>query len=255
MTVVYHYTKAIGMLKVVHKDVDSGTVLLNVEKKGDVGSKFTTSAETISGYTLSAAPSDPTVTFARTLQTLTYEYKKNAVVPPVTPPTTPTTPTTTTTKYALNVTVNDMNMGSVLPAGGSFDANTFVALVVEAKPGYQFLNWTGKDSAAVADKMIQMTTSRELQANFGPLTQIKEEIVAQAAPVVTTTTEPAIVVTPAPVAPASTPVEEIVTPVAVPQGAPVLPKTGGIPFGIFSGLGVLLTSGGLILGRRKKDEE
>jgi fibro-slime domain-containing protein/LPXTG-motif cell wall-anchored protein len=137
--------------------------------------------------------------------------------------------------------------GTVSPGSGAYGVNSLIYFTVTPDAGAEFLGWTGPDGSAVsAENVLLMSQARTVTANFGVLEVITETVVPEAP--VKTTLETAVLES-APV------IEEITTDEMIPQAAPVLPKTGGIPMGLLSGIGALLTASGLVIGRRKKEEK
>ncbi len=171
---------------------------------------------------------------------------------PPTPPTPPvivpvTTPTNTpATNVSLNVTV--VGPGKVTPGSGAYALNSMIMFSVTPDAGAQFLGWSGPDGSAVtAANYLTMSSSRTVTATFG--VPIAEAVVPQAAPAT-----PAATITQEPT-PQSAPVVEEIKSVTLPQAAPELPKTGGIPLELMTGLGALLAGSGLFLNRRKKNND
>lgn len=87
-----------------------------------------------------------------------------------------------------------------------------------------------------------------------PVEEIVTEPAPQAAPIVEESLDlPAPVEIVAPVVPETAPNPETIFTDITPQAPPVLPKTGGIPMMILTGLGALLSSGGLVIRRGKRN--
>ncbi len=155
----------------------------------------------------------------------------------------------TQTNVGLNLTID--GPGKVFPGTNAFGLDSIVNFSITPDEGYVFLGWDGKDKDSVKNDSIVMSESRTLIARFG--LKPAETTIIQ---------EPATLPASAPEAPATTPAAitdagttTVIAPVTVPQSAPQLPKTGGIPMGLLSGIGALLASGGLILRRKKHEDE
>ncbi len=71
-----------GTVNVKYTD-EAGTVLDSLTLTGNVGASYTTSAKTISGYTLKTTPSNATGTYTSSTITVTYVYSKNVSTDPV----------------------------------------------------------------------------------------------------------------------------------------------------------------------------
>ncbi len=154
----------------------------------------------------------------------------------VTIPTRTTTTTTTTTNtvstYTLRTAVE--GEGTVSPATGSthyYSSGTTVQLTATPAEGWEFEGWQG--DALNASNQIIMNGNKSVTAVFTEIVEEEEE--------------------PTPAAPASEPETTDVEEEAAPA-APVdeLPKTGGVPAGIFYGLGGLIAAAGVILKKKNK---
>lgn len=161
-------------------------------------------------------------------------------VNPTPPPSPAPSPIPPVSNVALDVTI--VGPGTAVPGSGAYSLGSFVNFTVTPDPtvtGAKFLGWTGADGADVsAANVLVMSKSRAVTANFGvPSIEIPVAPIPEAPVVITP--EP----TPAPIT------EEV-----VPEAAPVLPKTGGFPMGLLSGLGALIAASGVVIGRRKKNK-
>lgn len=76
-----------------------------------------------------------------------------------------------TTNYTLSTSVSPAGSGSVTlsPAGGSYPANTVVALTPVAGGGYQFNGWSGALSGSAIPANITVTGNLSVTANFVPV--------------------------------------------------------------------------------------
>lgn len=161
--------------------------------------------------------------------------------------------------------------GQVLPGSGAYSLNSIVAFSIQPAEGFVFSGWTGPDGDAVDGGRLSMSGARTLTAVFAPVvdntsdsdTMLTEDALplsnegasdssvdgetasaempdAQAVEETGTTDGQA--------AAGDRPVEPILE-ASVPQGAPTLPKTGGMPLGLLVLAGVSMCVTGI--GRRK----
>ena len=72
-----------GAVKVKYVDEAGNEIATSKTLTGDVGSSYTTSAETISGYTLKETPNNATGKYTSSTITVTYVYSENITPPPV----------------------------------------------------------------------------------------------------------------------------------------------------------------------------
>ena len=72
-----------GTVKVKYVDEAGNEIATSKTLTGDVGSSYTTSAETISGYTLKETPNNATGKYTSSTITVTYVYSENITPPPV----------------------------------------------------------------------------------------------------------------------------------------------------------------------------
>ncbi len=164
---------------------------------------------------------------------------------------TPITPNPPVTPNNVNVTLNVtiIGQGTVNPGQGTYTRgqNTYSAFTdIKPAEGWKFAGFEGPNGGEVANDLIYMNANKDVTIRFveneKAAVVIAPSAVPQAAPEVVKPEE-------------QTPAIEIVTPEKVPQAAPALPKTGGLPMGIFAALGGSMSAFGLLLKRRKKDEE
>jgi len=109
-------------------------------------------------------------------------------------------------------------------------------------PGWTFARWEGLDWKEVTDNSIVMNGNKSLIAVF-----VRETANLNDAAVPLGTPESAAPASPAPSDSGTTLIE---TPVKVPQAAPALPKTGGLPMGLMMLLGGMISAGGLMMKKR-----
>jgi hypothetical protein len=127
--------------------------------------------------------------------------------------------------------------GTALPFSGAYGLNSVVQLTATPDDGAVFTGWTGPDGDAVDNNnRIILSESRHVIANF--------EIPAPP-PTPTPTPVPEVVI-PEPVIPEAPPeVEEVMAEEILPQDAPVLPKTSGLPLAAVIALGVTAIGAGI----------
>ena len=87
-TVTYVYSKNSvvdkGTVNVKYVDEDGNEIASSITKTGEVGTSYTTSAKTISGYTLKTTPSNASGTYKSGTVIVTYSYTKaNTIVAPI----------------------------------------------------------------------------------------------------------------------------------------------------------------------------
>ena len=123
---------------------------------------------------------------------------------------------------------------------------SIVQMLTTPADGAVFVGWFGPNGAEVTDNRILMTSNKEITARFEiPQTFAAADIPLGAPPVVTQQE------TPLPeAAPANAPADNVVLEQTVPQAAPSLPKTGGLPIGLFGLMGALVTGAGVKLRRK-----
>lgn len=182
----------------------------------------------------------------------------------------PTNPSEPVPNVTLNVVIE--GQGSVLPGSGSHSRSLGSLSIfsgIQPVEGWQFVGWFGANGQEVNNNSILMNGDKTVVARFAPITDEPETIenneVPQSAP--ETSPEPSSEPT---AEPSSTPVttdqgspdntnqptgdETIVLDQALPQGAP-LPKTGGVPLELILSTGAVLTTAGVVIRRRKKEDK
>ncbi|EOD4916921.1 MucBP domain-containing protein [Listeria monocytogenes] len=73
-----------GDVTVQYKDTTGVVLADSITLSGNVGENYTTTAKTIDGYSLTTTPANANGTFSTNPQTVTYTYKKDPIVQPVT---------------------------------------------------------------------------------------------------------------------------------------------------------------------------
>ena len=180
-----------------------------------------------------------------------HNYPDNEPTPvPTTPPTptprptsppSPTNPPTPSDNVALLVEV--VGPGTALPYSGPYGINSTVQLTATPDEGAIFTGWSGPDGDIVdTNNRIFMTTDRHVIANF-------EIPSPPATPTPTPVPVPEVVI-PEPEIPEAPP-EEILSEEELPQDAPVLPKTAGIPLAGLVALGVTAIGAGIWRKRKQ----
>ncbi len=161
--------------------------------------------------------------------------------PPPSPSPNPPSPNPVPGNSLLTIAVE--GQGTVNPGAGDHTYSTGSQVQMTAPvpaTGWTFAGWFGTNGTEVTNNTILMSGNKQIIARFVTETvPIAPTPLPQAAPEVT----------PAP----SIGTEVIETPIVIPQAAPVLPKTSGLPIGLLIALGGLISTGGLFLKRGKKD--
>ncbi len=167
------------------------------------------------------------------------------VTAPPTPSPSPSPSPTPGTNVALTVVIE--GPGTALPGSGAYGLNSVVQMTVTPGDGATFVGWFGPNGAEVADNRITMNTDKSIIARFEVPAPPQASPVPQAAPVVVE--EPVILPEIIPETPPIVmPLEE-----EVPQAAPALPKTGGVPGALLTMLGAVLAGAGF--GRKRRDRK
>lgn len=169
-------------------------------------------------------------------------------------PTSPSTSTSTSTPSTyvvpdyLFILVNE-GPGHALPNTGSFAKDIDIQMLILPDAGAYFVGWFGENGADMVNDHMVMTENKTVIARFAMIGTVPDTSVPGTPPVVI----PMPVVTPTPL-PVVTPV--VVVPVEdlpldeVPEAAPTLPQTAGVPIELYGLLASGLIGGGILL--RKK---
>lgn len=132
----------------------------------------------------------------------------------------------------------------VFPANGPYSQNSIVVLSPTPSEGAIFLGWFGPDGAEVADNRILLSGNKSIIARFEIPAEV---IVAPAVPEAAPSVEPSPVPIPEP--------ENIQDADVVPEDAPVLPKTAGLPIELFGLFGGGLLAVGFRLRKKSQKRE
>ena len=167
-------------------------------------------------------------------------------VPIPTPTPSPSPSPTPPPTVNVNLTVIVEGPGTALPGSGAYGLNSVVQMTVTPGDGAAFIGWFGANGAEVVDNRITMNADKTIIARFEVPTPIEPAPVPEAAPPVTE--EPVIAPEPIPeAAPIEMPLEE-----EIPQAAPMLPKTGGIPLLLLALVGSGLAGAGAWMRKRNR---
>jgi hypothetical protein len=134
--------------------------------------------------------------------------------------------------------------GKVYPASGPYSQNSIVVMSVVPDDGASFTGWFGDNAAEVVDNRITMTENKSIIARFAVQEVIPAPVLPQSPPAVLPEVTPEPVPVPSP--------EVEVPVVVVPEAAPVLPKTSGMPIELFGLLGSGMLGAGFLLRSKKK---
>ena len=138
ITVTYVYSKSSitpppveeGTVIVKYVDESGNEIASQTTKTGEVGTSYTTTAKTISGYTLIQEPSNATGTYINSTITVTYVYSKNGITPP------PVEEGTVTVKY-LDASTNAELKPSITKTG---EVGTSYTTVAQTIAGYTLVS-------------------------------------------------------------------------------------------------------------------
>lgn len=216
-------TPAQGSVTISYVDENGASLSPSFEFTGSVGTNYVTTSRTIEGYTLTQTPANATGTFINGNIPVVYVYTSN---------------TTLAQQGTVIVSYVDENGAALLPndqASGNVGSN--YTTTAEAIDGYTLTGTPANASGTFTSGTISVVYI--YSQNEDTETDIGDE----------TTPQGGDVTTPAPDD------GTIVLDEEVPQAAPTLPKTGGLPLEAITSVGFLLTAAGIVISRKRRKEE
>ena len=170
-------------------------------------------------------------------QDVTFSASAVVTVSAIPPTASAPAPSSPVTKYSLAVTI--VGPGSVLPGSGSFDEGSIVVMNVAAGAGAHFVGWEGPNGGEVSSDRISMTGSKSITAVFAEDVVAPDDVIPQSGDATEDSSD-------------SDNQNEAILDETVPEAAPELPDTGGIPLELLMSVGFILTTSGVTLKKLNK---